>query len=192
MGVGAVAWIADETGAARPVRHPALRPAEAILAGDQVDAVADPEHARSAAVAALIAADAGAPEADIAALLAPGGGRTAAMEGALRLSATVEAASGPRRRLALTAAVAGGGDFTQTLAALTAPADWLDVVRERLAVPGRQGIGAEHAGLDARTVRAAREACGAADAGELDRVLNGMGLEFDEAPRRRGRRGRTA
>jgi len=192
LGAGAVAWIADETGAARPVRHPVLRPAEAILAGDQVDAVADAAHARSAGVAALIAADAGAPEPDIAALLAPGAGRAEAMERALRLSAVIEAASGPRRRLALTAAVAGGGDFARILTALTAPADWLDVVRERLAVLGMQGIGVELAGLDARTVRAAREACGAADAAELDRVLNGMELAFEAAPRRRGRRGRTA
>lgn len=187
LAVGAVAWIADETGAARPVRHPALRPAEAILAGDRIDAVPDDAFARSAAVAALIAADAGAAEVDIAGLLASGGDRVAAMERALRLSAVVEAAGGPRRRLALTAAVAGGADFAGTLAALTPTADRLDAARARLS-----GTGAAEATLDARTVRAAREACGPADAAELDRVLNGIGLDFNEAPRRRGRRGRTA
>ena len=72
LSVGAAVWIADETGVARPLRHPALRPTEAILAGDLLSAVPDGSALRSAAVAALIAGDAGVADDAIGALLRPG------------------------------------------------------------------------------------------------------------------------
>lgn len=195
IATGGAVWIADDAGAARPLRHPALRPGEAVLAEDLVAAVPAEARGRSAAVAALIAADAGAAVAgatELDVLLAADDNPGEAMRAALRLSAAVEGASGPRRRLALTAAVAGGGNFAAMMAALAEPADWSATdwsvtVRERL----RHGSGSERP--DARVVRAAREACRPGDAEVLDRVLESLGLDFGGSlPRRRGRRGRVA
>lgn len=184
LAVGAAAWIADEAGVARPLRHPALRPAEAILADDMVAAVPPAVRGSSAAVAALIAADAGVPASALDGLLAAeaGGGP---MREALGLAAAVEGAGNPRRRLALTAAVLSGAGFAATMAALTAPSDWLAVVRERLGTD-------EQAALDPRILRIVRSACGPADAVALDAVVAGLGLEEGAAPRRRGRRERPA
>ena len=189
LAVGAAAWIADDAGIARPLRHPALRPGEAILAADLVAAVPPAASDRSVALAALIAADAGVPEPELAGLLGDAGAAPAAgdpMRAALGLAAAVEGAGGPRRRIALTAAVASGADFGATMAALAAPASWLDGVRARL------GPALDAPPLDARMVRAARSACGPEDAADLDGVAETAGLDGTDAPRRRGRRGRAA
>lgn len=176
-------WIADETGIARPIRHPALRPGEAILADDLIAAVPRGSALRSAAVLALLAADAGAGAGEIAELLAV---RQPAelMRPALRLAAILEGAAGPRRRLALTAAVAAGGDFAGVMLALAAPAPWLDEVRRRLA-PCPSGV------PDASLLWAARAACPPAEADAIDAVLGAIGVAPPQAPRRRGRRMRA-
>lgn len=187
LAVGAAVWIADDAGVARPLRHPALRPGEAILADDLVAAVPPAVQARSAAVAALIASDAGVAEPELDAVLATAGDAGEAMRAALRLAAAVEGASGPRRRLALTAAVAGGAEFAPAMIALTDPAGWIETVRTRLqaGAPGDWGPGDWRP--DAGVVWATREACGPGDAEELDRVLETLGIGRGEPPRRRGR-----
>lgn len=185
LAVGAATWITDDVGVARPIRHPALRPGEAILADDLVAAVPGAIRARSAAVAALIAADAGVPAADLADLLAPATAEGPQMRAALRLTAAVEGASGPRRRVALTAAVASGADFATTMAALTGPEDWLAAACSRLGVAGSDLIPP-----DAGVLRSARDACDPDDAAALDRVLDSLGLVVGDGPLRRGRRGR--
>lgn len=195
LAIGAVAWIADDSGVARPVRHPALRPGEAILAEDLVAAVPNPVWRRSAAVASLMASDAGVAAAELDDLLADAGDAGGPVRTALRLASAVEGASGPRRRLALTAAIAGGGDFTAAMAWLTAPAGWLDTARARLdeGRPGPAG-GWSDAGSTlpmARIARMVREACGPDDARDLDRILAGVGIDLADVPRRRGRQGRA-
>lgn len=201
LAVGAAVWIADDSGVARPVRHPALRPGEAILAEDLVAAVPASVQRRSAAVAALVAFDAGVAAAELDALLAGDGGVGGPLRTALRLSSALEGASGPRRRLALTAAVAGGGDFAATLAGLTRPAGWLDEVLGRLAEyrAGESRAGDAGTGSDAgsvlpmdRLALMARVACGPDDARELDRLLAEWGIDPGEVRRRGGRRGRVA
>jgi|GEM_PF-773207 len=187
LAVGAATWIADDAGAARPLRHPALRSGEAILADDLVAAVPGRTRIRSAAVAALIAADAGVPAPDLADLLTPVVAEDPPMRAALHLAAAIEGASGPRRRVALTAAVVSGADFATTMAALTAPADWLDAACNRLGA-----VGSDLVPPDARILRIARDACGPDDAAALDRVLESLGLSGGDGPRRRGRRGRMA
>lgn len=187
LAVGAVVWIADEVGAARPVRHPALRPSEAVLADDLVNAVPEEVQARSAALAALVAGDAGCTVAEVEGLLRPGGSTTGRMRTALELAATVEGARGLRRRLALTAAVAGGLDFALTLSALMGETAWISDIR------GRLGGGASDPALPgANLVRTARAACGTGDLGAFDAMLAGQGIAVPEGPRRRGRRGRAA
>ncbi|MEQ8815228.1 iron-containing alcohol dehydrogenase [Thalassobaculum sp.] len=187
LAVGAAAWIADDAGIARPIRHPALRPGEAILAADLIAAVPSAVGERSAALAALIAADAGVPDPELAGLLADAAAAADPMRAALGLAAAVEGAGGPRRRIALTAAVASGADFAATMAALAAPASWLDGVRARLGPPP-----GDAPPPDARMVRAARSACGPEDAADLDGVAAAAGLDGTDAPRRRGRQGRVA
>jgi hypothetical protein len=192
IAVGAVVWIADETGAARPVRHPALRPAEAILAEDfEVRAAVG---RRSLALAALIAADAAVPDDQLVRTLDSVGRRGDLVRAGLALAAPVEAATGPRRRLALTAAAAAGLDFAAAMSALTPPGaiadqpDWRSRARA-LCDPADALRGWLP---DGAMVRAARAACGdsAAEA-ELDRVLAELGVSAGDAPRRRGRRGHS-
>lgn len=176
-------WITDEAGTARPLRHPALRPGEAVLADDLIAAVPRDIALRSAAVLALLAADADAGDGQIADLLA-GRQPIELMRAALRLAATLEGAAGPRRRLALTAAVTTGVDFAGVMLALAVPASWLDQVRPRL-TPGPGAV------PDASILRAARSASPPAEVPAIDAVLDALGIELSEAPRRRGRRPRA-
>lgn len=184
LAANAVIWIADEAGVARPLRHPALRPSEAILAGDLVDRLPPAVHRRSAAVAALTAVDAGAATTAAARVADPGQDLDAVMRAALEVAAPVEAARGPRRRLALTAAIAGGADFAATMLGLAEPADWLSDLRDLLGVDGVLPAPA--------LVRAAREACEPHDAAAVDAVLISVGIDPLSVAGRRGRRGRRA
>ncbi len=189
LSVGAAVWIADETGIARPLRHPALRPAEAILADDLLTSVLDGTVLRSAAVAALIVADAGAADDASLGLLRSQVGPGAIVRAGLDLAGLVEAGTGPRRRLALGAAVAAGLGFATTMATLAAPAGWLPAACRRLkldetATPPRA--------LEPSIIRATRAACGPEALAALDRVLAELGLAPADAPRRRSRRGRLA
>lgn len=179
----AALWIADDAGVARPFRHPALRPLEAVLADDLIAAVPLPAMLRSAAVLALLAADAGADDAEVEGLLAARQ-PDELMRSALGLAANLEAAAAPARRIALTAAATAGVDFAGVLLALVRRADWTDAACRRLAPTAAVTP-------DATVIRAARWACGPADAGPVDALLAAAGLEFGETPRRRGRRGRV-
>lgn len=173
-------WIADEAGIARPFRHPALRPTEAILADDMVRAVPAAAAARAAAILALLAGDAGEAADGIAALAASGSAGGAVRAG-FGLAAALEAAPSPRRRLALTAAAAGGVDFGRAMLALSNDAEW------PAAVSGPIGPGILP---DAALARLARSACGPTEAGAMDAVLAAAGITVTAAPRRRGRRER--
>lgn len=173
-------WIADEAGAARPFRHPALRPTEAILADDVVAAVPAAVAARAAAVLALLAADAGAAAGGIEVMAASGSAADAVRAG-LGMAAAFEAAASPRRRLALTAAAARGMDFGRTMLALSAGPRWPAAVADAIG-PGILP--------DGDVARLARSACGAAEAEALDAVVAAAGIALTAAPRRRGRRER--
>lgn len=182
LGLGAAIWIADETGAARPLRHPAARPDEAVLAADVVAEVPPSLARRSTAVAALVAADAGVAEPVLDALLSVADDPRAALHSALTLAAVVEGASGPRRRLALTAAVMTGADFADALVGLAPAGEWGGRAAAILRQPG-----SGRAPVEAAVLQAARAACRRGDADALDRVLEGLGLELRAVPRRRGR-----
>ena len=109
------------------------------------------------------------------------------MRPALKLASAVEGAQGLRRRLALTAAVAGGMDFAWTLSALLGETDWMPEVRLRLGpVPPEPLL----PGAD--LIWSARAACGLADRAGFDGMLADRGIDVPEGPRRRGRQGRVA
>lgn len=186
MAVGGVIWIADEMGAARPVRHPALRPGEAVLADDTVMSVPDDARGRSSALAALVAADAGCPDAAVAGLMEPGVSAVTTMRRALAMASTIEGARAPRRRLALTSSVIGGLDFGQTMLALLGQACWRTDAQARLG-----GTPTDVSSLSADLIRSTRGVCGTSDLIEVDRTLGLLGVEQPGAPRRRGRRGRV-
>ncbi|EDP61472.1 hypothetical protein BAL199_22117 [alpha proteobacterium BAL199] len=186
MSVGGAIWIADETGAARPVRHPALRPSEAVLADDVIAGVPDGVCNRSSALAALVAADAGCSDAAIGGLLEPSVPAGTMMRRGLDLASAIEGARGPRRRLALTSSVIGGLDFGQMMLTLVGEPRWLGEAQARLG-----DRPADRTELGGDLVRSARSACGSDDLTEVDRVLEALGFELPGTPRRRGRRGRV-
>lgn len=186
--VGAAVWLADEVGVARPLRHPGLRPTEVILADDLLSRVPVPVLARSAAVTALIAVDAGVDAAGIAELDIPGAG---GVRRALALAGPIEAGAGPGRRLALTAAVAGGHGFDDVMAALAARAGACERLPD--APEGERSDAGSHAvEIGAGVVRAVRDACGPDALEAFDRLVVVLGLGTDGQGRRRGRRGRAA